>query len=63
MADNHRGEPVVVDTETTGLEIYGEGFNARTVQVGIGLEAWVINTETHGTTRGTLEQRFDDRDL
>lgn len=54
---------MAVDTETTGLEIYGEGFNARTVQVGIGLEAWTINTETHGTTRGTLEQRFDDRDL
>ena len=30
---------MAVETETTGLEIYGEGFNARTVQVGIGLEA------------------------
>lgn len=60
---SHQGEPVAVDTETTGLEIYGEGFCIRTVQVGIGLEAWVINTETHGITRGTLEQWFEGRDL
>lgn len=46
--NRHEGEPIAIDTETTGLDIFSDGFKVRTVQVGIGLEAWVyiINPES-----------------
>lgn len=39
-----------VDTETTGLDIFSEGFKVRTIQVGVGLEAWVIPVSELGIT-------------
>lgn len=46
--NRHEGEAIAIDTETTGLDIFSDGFKVRTVQVGIGLEAWVyiINPES-----------------
>lgn len=38
-------EVFAVDTETTGLDIFSEGFKVRTIQIGTGLEAWVIPVE------------------
>lgn len=34
--------PLALDTETTGLGIFGRGFNVRLVQIGDTREAWVI---------------------
>ncbi len=42
---------LAVDSETTGLDIYSEGFKLRVVQFGNKEEAWVIPVE-----RGTLFQ-------
>ena len=33
------------DTETTGLDLFGPEFRVRTIQLGIGLEAWVLPVE------------------
>lgn len=38
------GAALAADTETTGLDIYSSGFEVRTVQIGRGLEAWVLPT-------------------
>ena len=34
--------PIAVDTETTGLDIYGDGYAVRVVQFGTTQQAWVI---------------------
>src|SRR5690606_4958191 len=34
--------PLALDTETTGLGIFGKGFNIRLVQIGDAREAWVL---------------------
>lgn len=40
---NHRPEaPLAIDTETTGLGIFGKGFNIRLLQIGDTREAWVL---------------------
>ena len=36
---------LAVDSETTGLNIYGEGFRCRVVQFGNKMESWVIPVE------------------
>jgi len=38
----HSREPLAIDTETTGLRVFGNGFEARLVQIGSTVEAWVI---------------------
>ncbi|QDQ14305.1 DNA polymerase [Streptomyces spectabilis] len=40
--------PVALDTETTGLDIYSESFDLRTVQFGDSMTAWVIHWERGG---------------
>ncbi|KIQ62419.1 DNA polymerase [Kitasatospora griseola] len=40
--------PIALDTETTGLDIYSETFQLRTVQFGDAREAWVIHWERGG---------------
>ena len=37
--------PVAVDTETTGLDIFSDGYRVRTIQFGTTTEAWVIPIE------------------
>lgn len=39
------GAYIAIDTETTGLDIFSPDFRVRTLQVGIGLEAWVLPVE------------------
>ncbi|AUG84837.1 DNA polymerase I [Microbacterium phage Sharkboy] len=40
---NQRTEaPLALDTETTGLQVFGRAFNVRLVQVGDTREAWVL---------------------
>lgn len=60
---NHPNQPVAVDTETTGLDIYSPSFKVRTVQLGIGLEAWVLRTEALEITTEDLQTWLDGRDL
>lgn len=36
------GKVIAVDTETTGLGVFGAGFNVRLIQFGDAREAWVI---------------------
>lgn len=43
--DSHPNDWLAVDTETTGLDIFSDEFKVRTIQVGIGLEAWVLHCE------------------
>lgn len=44
-----RSKPeLALDTETTGLGIFREGFGLRTVQFGTAREAWVIHWERRG---------------
>lgn len=43
--DNHEGARFACDTETTGLDIFSPEFRVRTVQLGVGLEAWVLPIE------------------
>jgi DNA polymerase-1 len=40
--------PIAVDTETTGLDIYSDGYRLRTVQFGDALTGWVIHWERGG---------------
>jgi DNA polymerase-1 len=44
---NRRG-PIALDTETTGLDIFGTGYRLRTVQFGDAHDAWVIHWERGG---------------
>lgn len=59
----HKGEPVAIDTETTGLDIFSENFKVRTLQVGIGLEAWVYPILPEIEVPNFLEWILDGRDL
>lgn len=45
--DSHlqAGDWFACDTETTGLDIFSPDFRIRTLQVGVGLEAWVLPIE------------------
>ncbi|MEV0126372.1 DNA polymerase [Streptomyces sp. NPDC050703] len=44
-----RNKPeLALDTETTGLNIYADGYRLRTVQFGTAREAWVIHYELRG---------------
>ncbi|MEG8276377.1 DNA polymerase [Streptomyces sp. AHA2] len=44
-----RSKPeLALDTETTGLDIYADGYRLRTVQFGTAHEAWVIHWELRG---------------
>ncbi|MFI8263701.1 DNA polymerase [Streptomyces sp. NPDC085665] len=40
--------PIALDTETSGLDIYSDGYRLRTVQFGDAREAWVILWERGG---------------
>lgn len=40
---------VAVDTETTGLHVFGEGFRCRLIQFGDTESAWVLNVESGAT--------------
>jgi DNA polymerase-1 len=46
--DADRRGPIALDTETTGLAIYGASYRLRTVQFGDALTAWVIHWERGG---------------
>ncbi|MGY1440188.1 hypothetical protein [Streptomyces reniochalinae] len=37
--------PIALDTETTGLDVFGASYRLRTVQFGDEREAWVIHWE------------------
>ncbi|QJD49859.1 DNA polymerase I [Microbacterium phage AvGardian] len=39
------GAPIALDTETTGLQVFGRGFGIRLVQFGNTREAWVLQWE------------------
>lgn len=54
---------LAVDTETTGLEIFSEGFKVRTIQIGVSLEAWVIPVEELDITAKDVSRMFDGREL
>ncbi len=54
---------LAVDTETTGLEIFSEGFKVRTIQIGVSLEAWVIPVEELDITTKDVCRMFDGREL
>lgn len=36
------GRILACDTETTGLDVYSDTFELRTIQIGMGLNAWVL---------------------
>lgn len=55
--------PVAVDTETTGLDIYSDEFRCRAVQIGIGLDAWVLLVEELGVTKQFLLDALEGREL
>lgn len=44
MADRSR-KPLAVDTETTGLNVFGSGFGLRLLQIGDTREAWVLQLQ------------------
>lgn len=39
------GQPIGLDTETSGLDVFSPTYRLRTVQFGTGREAWVLQTE------------------
>jgi DNA polymerase-1 len=43
--------PIALDTETTGLDIFGDSFRLRTVQFGDSRTGWVIHWERGGKFR------------
>ncbi|MFD7611009.1 DNA polymerase [Streptomyces sp. NPDC059828] len=47
---NERG-PVALDTETSGLDVFSDGYRLRTVQFGDARDAWVIHWERGGPFR------------
>ncbi|MFC9651444.1 DNA polymerase [Streptomyces sp. NPDC056937] len=47
---NERG-PIALDTETTGLDVFSNGYRLRTVQFGDAHDAWVIHWERGGDFR------------
>lgn len=40
--ESHKYEWIACDTETTGLDIFSDSYKVRTVQFGVGLEAFVV---------------------
>ena len=60
---DHQGGRVAVDTETTGLDIFGDEFKVRTIQVGVGLEAWVIPVGEVGITPEDVTRMLVGREL
>ncbi|MFE3144779.1 DNA polymerase [Streptomyces scopuliridis] len=46
------GQPIGLDTETTGLDIFSPNYRLRTVQFGTARDAWVLQTEK---ARSTLD--------
>ena len=59
----HPEKTIAVDTETTGLEIFAPGFRVRTLQAGVGLEAWVIPIEELELTSSEIGSILKDRHL
>lgn len=49
--DANRRGPIALDTETTGLDIFGTSYRLRTVQFGDAHNAWVIHWERGGHFR------------
>lgn len=49
--DANRRGPIALDTETTGLDIFGASYRLRTVQFGDAHTAWVIHWERGGHFR------------
>ncbi|MFI9206176.1 DNA polymerase [Streptomyces sp. NPDC053048] len=47
---NERG-PIALDTETSGLDVFSDGYRLRTVQFGDAHDAWVIHWERGGHFR------------
>ncbi|MFB8107299.1 DNA polymerase [Streptomyces sp. NPDC056007] len=45
--------PVALDTETSGLDVFSDGYRLRTVQFGDAHDAWVIHWEKGGGFRRT----------
>ncbi|GGU49183.1 DNA polymerase [Streptomyces violascens] len=43
--------PIALDTETTGLDVFSDGYRLRTVQFGDAHDAWVIHWERGGHFR------------
>ncbi|MEU9388688.1 DNA polymerase [Streptomyces sp. NPDC048324] len=43
--------PIALDTETTGLDVFSDGYRLRTVQFGDAQDAWVIHWERGGHFR------------
>lgn len=61
--EKNQGETFAVDTETTGLDIFSDGFKVRTIQIGVRLEAWVIPVIETDFCKGDVERLLLDRDL
>ena len=61
--NSQKGQRLAVDTETTGLDIFSPGFRVRTIQVGVGLEAWVIPVEELSIGPQEVEKMLVDREL
>ncbi|MDJ0461992.1 DNA polymerase [Streptomyces sp. H27-C3] len=47
----NRSGPIALDTETTGLDVFSDGYRLRTVQFGDAHDAWVIHWERGGHFR------------
>ena len=58
-----RASTLAVDTETTGLDIFSPGFRIRTLQFGVGLNAWVIPLEKFDCDRDIVAAVLQDRRL
>src|SRR5699024_6905676 len=50
----HKEEWLGCDTETTGLDIYSDDFEVRTLQFAYGLESWVINLQSFTVDKDEL---------
>lgn len=61
--NRHEGAPMAIDTETTGLDIFSDGFRVRTVQFGIGLEAWVYLVNPDSRDSSFLDATLGGRDI
>lgn len=61
------GRPLGVDTETTGLDIFSEDFQVRTIQFADGLESWVFvfdpRQDPLGDPAGFVRSLTSGRDL
>lgn len=61
--DSQQAQRLAVDTETTGLDIFSSEFRVRTIQAGVGLEAWVIPVEELQITAEDVHRMLSNRDL